>query len=85
MQTLMTKKKEMEAQNHVYLEKAREKKRRERISRQIMVQEETRFLSSVSQAGSEYGGDRSPNQKMPTSKLKDALAYSEHTDQKNAL
>ena len=51
MQTLIQKKKETETQKQVILEKAkieREKKRRERVSRQIMVQEETRFLSSVS-------------------------------------
>lgn len=44
----MQKKKEAEAVNIVLAEKSREKKRRERVSRQIMVQEETRFLSSVS-------------------------------------
>lgn len=47
-----------------------------------MVQENSHFLSSVSQAGSEYGGDRSPGQKLPTKNLKDAYnnAFSEHGD-----
>lgn len=90
MESLMQRKKEQEAYNHALLEKAkmeREKKRRERVSRQIMVQEETRFLSSVSQAGSEYGGDRSPSQ--PNRPLKDAINpghnNSDYNDTKNAL
>lgn len=51
MQSLIQKKKESEAANLAIIEKAkmeRERKKRERVTKQIMVKEEAHFLSSVS-------------------------------------